>query len=157
MRRALTLSIDVFSVSLTVFESYERLIAQVGDVEYSLNGSAIETGQLHEPKFIWTISAYCSAEQWRRLYAIYQRSERKRRTQQPYFIAVDDFIEPFVEDGNRSRAMAAGGSPTIDGGLVLYPARFGARMLEPKSQKVDNLQFPYVARFTLKELDKIAP
>jgi hypothetical protein len=158
MRRVLRLSIDVFSISLNVFESYERLTAQVGDVEYSLNGSAIETGSLHEPKFIWSIAAYVSNEQWRQLWAMYQRSEKKRRSQQPYYIAVDDFAEPFTEDGNaRSRALAPNGTVTNQNGYISYPARFGARMFEPKSQKVDNLLYPYVARFTLKELDRIAP
>lgn len=158
MPLSLSLSIDQFSVALTVFENYERLTAQVGDVEYSLNGSAIETGNLHEAKFIWTVSAFVSTEQWRQLWAIYQRSERKRRTQQSYFIQVDDFIEPYIEDSLiPTRAIADGGSIISNDGLIAYPARFGARMFEPKPDRTNSLKYSYIARFTLKELDRIAP
>lgn len=155
----LTLSIDNFYLSLTKFaeNGYERMTATLGDVEYSLNGSAIETGSLHEPKLVWVISAFVTAEQWRQLQAIYLHSDRKRAAQQSYSIQVFDRIENCVEPGIRTRAIVPGESVTIEGGLISYPARFGARMFEPKAEKLKNSQYPYLARFTLKELDRIAP
>lgn len=159
MPLSLTLSIEEFNLSLTKFaeNGYERMTAALGDVEYSLNGSAIETGSLHEPKFIWVISAFVTVQQFRQLQAIYLHSDRKRAAQLPHAITIDDEIEPYVEPGNRTRAIVPGGTTTIEGGLISYPARFGARMFEPKAEKLKNSQYPYLARFTLKELDQIAP
>lgn len=158
MVRSLDLSIDQFSLSLTKFaeNGYERVTAALGDVEYSLNGSAIETGNLYEPKFIWVISAFVTAQQFRQLQAIYLHSDRQRALQQPHAITIDDYIENYVELGSQTRE-APDGTLTIGGGLVSYPARFGARMFEPKAEKLKNSQYPYLARFTLKELDRIAP
>ncbi len=159
MPLSLTLSIEEFNLSLTKFaeNGYERMTAALGDVEYSLNGSAIETGSLHEPKLIWIISAFVTTQQWRQLQAIYLHSDRKRALQQPHAILIDDEIENYVEPGNRTRAVVPGESVTIDGGLISYPARFQARIFEPKAEKLKNSQYPYLARFTLKELDRIAP
>jgi hypothetical protein len=159
MPLSLTLSIDNFYLSLTKFaeNGYERMTASLGDVEYSLNGSEIETGSLYEPKLIWAVSAFVTAEQWRQLQAIYQTSDRKRAAQQPHAILIDDSIEPYVEPGSRTRAVVPGGAITLDGGLISYPARFQARIFEPKAEKLRNSQYPYLVRFTLKELDRIAP
>lgn len=159
MPRSLDLSIDQFSLSLTKFaeNGYERSPVSAGNVEYSLNGSSLETGELFEPKFIWVISAFVTAQQFRQLQAIYLHSDRQRAAQLPHAVVVDDEIENYVEPGNRTRAIVPGGTTEIEGGLISYPARFGARMFEPKAEKLKNSQYPYLARFTLKELDRVAP
>ena len=162
MIRTITLSIDSFSVTLgnysAPFENYDRVTAALGDVEYSLFGTPVEDGSLYEPKHVWTISAFIDTQRWRLLQAIYQRSERYRRTQAQYRITIDDFVRNFVEDSaTRTRTLAPGGTLISDSGCLEYPARFGVRMLEPKAEETHSLKYRYLAKFVLKELDKITP
>ncbi|QKQ75595.1 hypothetical protein [Nostoc sp. TCL240-02] len=152
--RQLTLSISGISVNLKRFVSYDRILADTGQTEYSIVGTPLDSGPFYEPKHIWTISAMVTIEQWRGLGAIFGECDAKRRNQGNYSITVDDSIQDFIEQGARTRALAAGGSQTTFTGGVSYPARFFARMFEPKSQWQRNHLYPYVASFVLRELDK---
>jgi hypothetical protein len=152
--RQLTLSINSISVTLKRFVSYDRILADTGQTEYSIVGTPLDSGPVYEPKHIWTISAMVTIEQWRALGAIFGECDRLRRTQGNYRIIVDDSIQDFIEQQYRSRAIVAGGTQTSFTGGVSYPARFYARMFEPKSQWQRNQLYPYVANFVLRELDK---
>ncbi|MEH2201179.1 hypothetical protein [Nostoc sp.] len=152
--RQLALSISGISVTLKRFVSYDRLLADTGQTEYSIVGTPLDSGPFYEPKHIWTISAMVTIEQWRALGAIFGECDRLRRTQGNYSIIVDDSIQDFIEQGAGTRAIAAGGTRTYFTGGVSYPARFYARMFEPKSQWQRNQLYPYVASFVLRELDK---
>jgi hypothetical protein len=157
MPQTLDLSIDTFSTSLKVFATggYDRVLTQTGDVEYSLFGAAIEDGTLYEAKHVWTIAAYVLLDDWQIIKAIFDRAERKRRTQQSYGITIADYVNLFVEDVSpRTRAIATGGTvQTISGGGVAYPALFKARMFEPKLERTNSAY--QLARFILKELDRV--
>jgi hypothetical protein len=152
--RQLTLSISGISVNLKRFVSYDRTLADTGVTEYSIVGTPLDSGPFYEPKHIWTISAMVTIEQWRALGAIFGECDRLRRQQGNYRITVDDSIQDFVEQGARTRAIASGGSQTSFTGGVSYPARFYARMFEPRSQWQRNQLYPYVTGFVLRELDK---
>ncbi|XHR83281.1 MAG: hypothetical protein ACFKPT_02605 [Gloeotrichia echinulata GP01] len=152
--RRLTLSIGFISVTLKRFVSYDRILADTGQTEYSITGAALDSGPVYEPKHIWTCSAMVTTEQWRALGAIFGECDRLRRTQGNYRIIVDDSIQDFIEQGYGTRAIAPGGTQTYFTGGVAYPARFYARMFEPKSQWQKNGVYPYVASFVLRELDK---
>lgn len=152
--RQLTLSISGISVALKRFVSYDRILADTGQTEYSIVGTPLDSGPVYEPKHIWTIGAMVTIEQWWALGAIFGECDRQRRTQGNYRITVDDSIQDFVEQGARTRALAAGGTQTSFTGGASYPARFYARMFEPKSQWQRNQLYPYVTSFVLKELDK---
>lgn len=152
--RQLTLSISSISVTLKRFVSYDRIPADTGQTEYSIVGTPLDSGPVYEPKHIWTISAMVTIEQWRALGAIFGECDRLRRTQGNYRITVDDSIQDFIEQQYRSRALVPGGEQKYFTGGVSYPARFHARMFEPKSQWQKNQLYPYVASFVLRELDK---
>lgn len=152
--RQLTLSISSISVTLKRFISYDRILADTGLTEYSIVGTPLNSGPFYEPKHIWTVSAMVTIEQWRALGAIFGECDRLRRTQGNYSITVDDSIQDFIEQGTRTRALAAGGTQTYFTGGVAYQARFYARMFEPKSQWQKNQLYPYVTSFVLRELDK---
>ena len=152
--RQLTLSIGSISVTLKRFVTYDRTLADTGMTEYSIAGTPLDSGPVYESKHIWTVSAMVTRTQWWALGAIFGECDRLRRTQGNYRITVDDSIQDFVEQGYRSRALASGGAQTTFAGGVSYPARFYARMLEPKSQWQKNQLYPYVANFVLRELDK---
>lgn len=152
--RQLTLSISSISVTLKRFVSYDRILADTGTTEYSIVGTPLDSGPVYEPKHIWTISAMVTYEQWYAIGAIFGECDRLRRTQGNYRIIVDDSIQDFVEQGARTRVLAPGGTQTSFTGGVAYPARFYARMFEPKSQWQKNGLYPYVASFVLRELDK---
>jgi hypothetical protein len=152
--RQLTLSVSNISVTLKRFVSYDRILADTGQTEYSIVGTPLDSGPVYEPKHIWTISAMVTIEQWRALGAIFGECDRLRRTQGNYRITVDDSIQEFIEQGTRTRALASGGVQAYFTGGVAYPARFYARMLEPKSQWQKNQLYPYVASFVLRELEK---
>ncbi|MEH2148609.1 hypothetical protein [Nostoc sp.] len=152
--RQLTLSISGISVTLKRFVSYDRILADTGQTEYSIVGTPLDSGPVYEPKHIWTISAMVTCEQWYAIGAIFGECDAKRRTQGNYRITVDDSIQDFIEQGARTRALAFGGVQTNFTGGVAYPAQFYARMLEPKSQWQKNQLYPYVASFVLRELDK---
>lgn len=152
--RQLSLSISGISVILKRFVSYDRVLADTGQTEYSIVGTPLDSGPVYEPKHIWTISAMVTIEQWRALGAIFGECDRLRRTQGNYSITVHDSIQDFIEQGYRTRGLASGGAETYFTGGVSYPARFYARMFEPKSQWQRNGLYPYVASFVLRELDK---
>jgi len=152
--RQLTLSISSISVTIKRFISYDRTLATTGETDYSIVGTPLDSGPFYEPKHIWTISAMVTQDQWYAIGAIFGECDRLRRTQGNYRIAVDDSIQDFIEQGYRTRALALGGGQTNFTGGVAYPARFYARMLEPKSQWQKNGLYPYVASFVLRELDK---
>ncbi|MBN3875237.1 hypothetical protein [Nostoc sp. JL23] len=152
--RQLTLSISSISVILKRFVSYDRIPATTGETDYSIVGASLDSGPVYEPKHIWTISAMVTTQQWYAIGAIFGECDRLRRTQGNYRITVDDSIQDFVEQGARTRAIASGGAQTNFTGGVAYPARFYARIFEPKSQWQKNQLYPYVASFVLRELDK---
>ncbi|WP_445634553.1 hypothetical protein NSTC745_06374 [Nostoc sp. DSM 114161] len=152
--RQLTLAISGISVTLKKFISYDRVLADTGQTEYGIVGTPLDSGPFYEPKHIWTISAIVTLQEWRALGAIFGECDRLRRTQGNYRITVDDSIQDFIEQATRTRALAAGGTQTTFMGGVSYPARFYARMFEPRSQWQRNQLYPYVASFVLRELDK---
>lgn len=152
--RQLTLSISSISVTLKRFLSYDRVLADTGQTEYSIVGTPLDSGPVYEPKHIWTISAMVTLPQWYAIGAIFGECDRLRRVQGNYSITVDDTIQDFIEQGTMTRALAPGGAQTAFTGGVSYQARFYARMLEPKSQWQKNQLYPYVASFVLRELDK---
>ncbi|MBW4422352.1 MAG: hypothetical protein KME13_24595 [Myxacorys californica WJT36-NPBG1] len=162
MTRTLTLSIDTFSLTLGDRQlsrfaqgGYERVIGETGTTEYSLFGSPISDGTLYEAKHVWTVQVYLGIEQWRVLWAIFARSERHRRNQQDYQITVSDQIQPYIEDAIAPTRQAAGPITTISGGGIAYPAVYAVRMFEPKAEETGSLQYRYLARFVLKELDRV--
>ncbi|MBW4540686.1 MAG: hypothetical protein KME43_16280 [Myxacorys chilensis ATA2-1-KO14] len=162
MTRTLTLSIDTFSLTLGDRISsrfaqggYERVISSTGEVEYSLFGSPVSDGSLYEAKFVWTIQTYVGIEQWRVLWAIFARAERHRRNQQDSQIYLSDTIQPYIEDAIAPTRQTAGDITPIDGGGIAYPAVYAVRMFEPKAEETANLQYRYLARFVLKELDRV--
>ncbi|MEH2029809.1 MAG: hypothetical protein V7K67_09055 [Nostoc sp.] len=152
--RQLTLSISSISVTLKRFVSYDRILADTGQTEYSIAGTPLDSGPVYEPKHIWTISAMVTLPQWYAIGAIFGECDRLRRTQGNYSIIVDDSIQNFVEQGAMTRALVPGGAQISFTGGIAYPARFYARMFEPKSQWQKNQLYPYVANFVLRELDK---
>jgi hypothetical protein len=165
MTRVLTLSIDAFTLTLGdgstsrfAQNGYERVISSTGETEYSLFGTPIDDGNLYESKFVWTLQAYVAVDQWRILWGIFQRSERKRRNQQDYSITISDYVLPYIEDATTpSRSLASGGSiATISGGGIAYPAVYKCRMFEPKAEESGSLRYKYLARFVLKELDRVS-
>jgi hypothetical protein len=164
MLRTLILSIDTFNLTLgdRTFSrfaqgGYERVLGETGTTEYSLLGSPIDDGNLYEGKFVWTLQTYVAIEQWRILWAIFQRSERYRRNQQDYRIRISDYVLPYIEDAETpSRLVAEDGITTpIGGGGIAYPAVYSCRMFEPKAEETGSLQYRYLARFVLKELDRV--
>ena len=152
--RQLTLSISGISVTLKRFVSYDRILADIGTTEYSIVGTPLDSGPVYEPKHIWTISAMATLEQWYAIGAIFGECDRLRQNQGNYRITVDDSIQDFIEQGYKSRALVPGGEQKYFTGGVAYPARFYARMFEPKSQWQRNGVYPYVVSFVLRELDK---
>ncbi|MBD2489009.1 hypothetical protein [Aulosira sp. FACHB-615] len=152
--RQLTLSIDSLTCTLKRFTQYDRTTADTGQTEYSIVGTPLDSGPVYEPKLIWSVGAMVSYEQWFSLNAIFHKSDKIRRDQGNYRILVEDSIENFTESGTRTRGLATGGSETTFPGGVNYPASFYCRMFEPKSQWQRNQQYPYIASFTLRELDK---
>lgn len=152
--RQLTLSISGISVTLKRFMSYDRILADTGQTEYSITGAPLDSGPVYEPKHIWTISAMVTLQEWHGINAIFGECDRLRRTQGNYRITVDDSIQDFIEQGTRTRAITSGGTEIVFTGGVAYPARFYARMLEPKSQWQRNGLYPYTTSFVLRELDK---
>ena len=152
--RQLTLSISGISVTCKRFVSYDRILADTGATEYSIVGTPLDSGSVYEPKHIWTIGAMVTLEQWYGIGAIFGECDRLRRQQGNYRITVDDSIQDFIEQGYKSRALVPGGEQKYFTGGVAYPARFYARMFEPKSQWQRNGVYPYVANFVLRELDK---
>ncbi|MFB2769828.1 hypothetical protein ACE1AT_11145 [Pelatocladus sp. BLCC-F211] len=154
--KSLTLTIDTLSVSLTRFTNYERVLADTGQTEYSIVGTPLDSGPVYEPKHIWTVSAMVTYDQWHTLNGIFALCDSLRRNQGNYRITVDDSIQDFIETGTRTRSLTSGGSETIFTGGVSYPARFYARMFEPKSQWQRNRYYPYIAGFVLRELDKVS-
>ncbi len=159
MLRTLNLSIDTFQVILGEFGAtgYDLNFAPSGDVEYSLFGCVVD-GPAYEEKRIWTISAFCTLAEWLAIQRIYKRSEYKRRQAPTDFsIYCDDYIRPFVEDGNtRSRALAPGAMPITDAGGIRYAARYRVRLMEPKAVEQGGRK-PYLVSFVLKELDRVGP
>ncbi|MBD2771178.1 hypothetical protein [Iningainema tapete] len=154
--RQLTLSIAELSVTLSRFTAYDRNTPETGQTEYSIVGTPLDSGPVYEPKHIWVASAMVTWEEWHALGAIFQKSDSLRRNISNYRILVEDSVQNFVEHGARTRAIATGGSEATFPGGVAYPAQFYARMFEPKSQWQRNGLYPYVASFTLRELDKVA-
>lgn len=159
----ITLSIDSLSVSigedaglgLWLPNGYERQPQPTGEQEYALNGTPIDDGPLYESKQLWTLQAFVTIEQWRLIKLIWMRSERKRRTLQDYSIVLDDYVTPWIEDVAQTRAIAPGGTVTALTEGCSYPARFTARMFEPKDEHSKSAFYPYIIKMVLKELETV--
>lgn len=155
----LILTIDGIECRLTDFlvNGYEQTFADSTDLAYSLNGTPIVDGNLYEPKRVLTIGAFGMDADRVALLQIFQRSERKRRTQQNFGIIVHDLIGSVVEDSDRSRALATGATETsLTGGGCEYFAQFEYQLFQPKWEVSGNGIYTYFLKFVLKELRKVA-
>ena len=153
--RSLTLSINTLSVTLDRFTAYDRILADPGQIEYAVVGTPLDSGPQYEPKMVWTVSAMVTWEEWHTLGAIFLSSDSLRRQNGNYRVLVQDSVQNFIESGIRTRAIAIGGTEETFPGGTAYPAQFYCRMFEPKSQWQRNGLYPYIASFTLRELDKV--
>lgn len=161
MAAGLTLSIDNFTATITQFDKngYERIPEEAGELEYSVTGAAIDDGPAYEHKLVWTIQGFADSATARQINLIWQRAERKRRTNQSYAVRLADAIEPFDEDVaavSRTRAIVAGTQVTsIVGGGISYFAQFDVRIFQPKIVPSGNGLLSHNVSFVLRELDKV--
>jgi hypothetical protein len=153
--KKLILSIDGIAATLSQFTTYDRTPQNTGETEYAIIGTPTDSGLAYEPKHSWNVSALTTLTDWHAIQLIFAKSDRLRRQQGNYRITVDDLIQPFAEEGARTRAVATGGVVTNVPGGVSYPAKFYVRMFDLKSQKSGSGKYPYTVSFTLKELDKV--
>lgn len=114
MSATIDLSISGISVSLRLFDSqdYPRISVdgQAGAVSYTATGVAVGNGRIHEPKFLWSITAYCDDTQQEALDLIWVEHDRLRRTFQTCDILIYDKTRLYREPAPRSRAIAPGTS-----------------------------------------------
>lgn len=156
----LILTLDGIECRLTDFlvNGYEQTFADSSELNYSLNGSPLVDGILYEPKRVLTIGVFGTEADRVALLQIYQRSERKRRTQQAGFgIIVHDLIGSVVEDVARTRALASGATVTnFPGGGCEYFAQFEYQLFQPKVEESGNGIHTHLLKFVLKELRTVA-
>ena len=156
----LTLSIGGTTAKITKFtdDGYERIFATTGNTEYSIAGTPIDTGTTHQPKMIWTISAFLNINNWQKIQEIYHAQDILRRQMSVnYRITLLDAIQEVVEPAPRTRALIPGTFEATSGNSVIYYSQFNVRMLEPKSKKTQSQSYPYIFTCTLKELDTRNP
>jgi hypothetical protein len=151
MRKTLTLSINELSVAIAHFTNYDRISPSTGEMDYAIDGTPTDSGLAYEPKLIWTISALVSESQKETLSQIFATSDRLRRQQLNYQIAVDDSIQDLIEE--QASRDAVDEVKAINGG-VIYSAKFYARIFEPKFVKMGSGIYPFLVSFVLKELGK---
>jgi hypothetical protein len=156
MENTIVLTIDTLTLPLARFAKggAGREIANEGGVDYTPIGSGISTGARVE-KYLWSIDCWLTEEEWQLLQRIYQRAKAKRLARQEHRVFLDDFAELWVDDVARQYALAPTGTVSVQSGLVTYPRRFAARILQPKATWSDNVQTPRRATFTLAELGAI--
>lgn len=156
----LILTLDGIECRLTDFlvNGYEQNFTDSTDLSYSLDGTPLVDGQLFEAKRVLTIGAWGTDADRVALLQIWQRSERKRRTQQAGFgIVVHDFISSVVEDVARTRALASGATVTnFQNGGCEYFAQFQYQLFQPKVEESGNGIYTHLLKFVLKELRKVA-
>ena len=156
----LILTLDGIESRLSTFlpNGYEQTFVASSELNYSLNGTPLVDGIAYESKRVLTIGAVCTAQNKTALLQIFQRSERKRRTQAAGFgIIVHDLIGSVVEDVSRTRALANGATVLpLAGGGCEYFAQFEYQLYEPKVVPTGNGILTHQVNFVLKELRKVA-
>lgn len=113
---SLTLQLAGVSVTLNNFLSSEFpriLIQQLSSVEYSAYGNPGTFGSLHEPKFMWQVTALIEKEQHLLLEAIAYEFHTRRRSLEECDILLWDTTAPIIERSPRSRAIVPAGEEIL--------------------------------------------
>jgi len=145
-------------------EGYDRREIRIdggdatGEIAYSAAGTPILDGPSVPNKHRWQISAYVTEELYWSLLALYADHDDRRRSFANWQIGLADEKARVVDFGPRTRAIVGGTTEEpIDGGGVAYFAVFEVAMSAPKGEPVNNLQYPWLVRFGLSELEVVAP
>jgi hypothetical protein len=146
-------------------EGYDRRQIRIdggdatGEIAYSAAGTPILDGPAVPNKHRWQISAYVTEELYYGLAALYaDHADRQRRFVANWQIGLADEKARVVDFGARTRAIVGGTTEEpIDGGGVAYFAVFEVAMSAPKGEPVANLNYPWLVRFGLSELEVVSP
>lgn len=144
-------SIEIGVPGVTPFSGneYPRKPISLGGITRSINGTPILSGPAYETPHIWSFSALLDADNRALLDMMWADWDADRSQK---FI-IDDNIQPFIERSPRTRALAIGASPTFNGNLVVYHARFYAIPTVPFASSPKGRYTEVTATF--EELEKL--
>jgi hypothetical protein len=152
--RAIELSMDTFFLSIDKITSIssQQVVAET-KVEYTVAGSATARGVLHQPRYIWEITALLTESESELLRGMQITQDRKRRQLLPCGIALVDRTQRFVQPVPATRAIAPGDTPIVTGAIVAYFAAFSVLITSPKLQAAGKY---FASSFTAMEIENIA-
>lgn len=126
----LTFGSRVVQISRFADKRLPRVRVNPAAIDYNASGSPVLRGSQFEAKFLWSINALLTPEEYGLLQLIYGESEAARRQFLDPTILLDDQTEQIYESA-RSRALVPGTGATDLVGAVAYYARFGCFFVRP--------------------------
>lgn len=123
MSSGLILNIGSYTLNITAFERgpYPRRLLQWTSISQSARGSTIRRNTEYFPKHIWEINCKLDIAEWRTLSLMFAYFWQNKGN-----FTIDDYTEPFFEEGSRTRALASGASTTTQGSGIYYFAQYNA-------------------------------
>ena len=120
-------------------------------ITHTVTGAATARGRLHEQRLIWRTTCLLTDTESNLFRAIYERSERKRRTFQNPSVLLFDKTQKFVEPPPRTRSIAPGTAENTVNGVIEYFAIFQVYIINFKQ----NREGKYISlSFDMIETDK---
>jgi hypothetical protein len=143
---------STFRVDDRQITSFPIEAAITTEVNYSLVGSSIASGNRYDGRVLWTGAQFLiKPEEYPVLLGLVRRQELQRRNRLDYAIAFKNVLYPFVDaNSTRTRAIATGSVTTNADGTIQYFARHNVAIV---GFSVDRNGSYYTASMDWQELD----
>jgi len=152
--RSIDLSLNSLFLSIEKITSLDsQKVTAPTSLEYTVVGAATARGVLHQPRYLWQISALLTEPESELLRGMFMSQDRLRRLTQPCGITLVDRTQRFVQPVPVTRAIAPGDIPVTINGIVSYFAAFSV-LLTPPSLKAVGKYFE--TSFEAMEIENIA-
>lgn len=130
-----------------------------GEVSYSIIGTPAIRGAYVRPRFKWEINSLISEKVYDRLWGIFHLQNQLERDKNPNSaITLGDEYEYIIDTPPRKRQAVSGTEiKTTEAGDIKYYGVFKVRIGEPSCVKSGNINYPYMLKLNLTEMDFTAP
>lgn len=116
------------------FISFPIEAAITTEIEYSVVGAPIATGNLYEGKILWQGAQFLlTRDEYFAMQGLIRRQEAQRREGLDFAVTFDNLLYPFIDPSTtRTRAIASGSQLALADGTVSYFARHNVAIVSSR-------------------------